>query len=136
MHMYDVGDRSKLRPLASLHSFHTFGFVQPRDILRFVQRSRQFLGCSAPRGKSLQLLMHASIYHVPGGYKYGNPAFQVGRVSKRQHSIVTGSARLEPMSDCTANCRPVLSSEREPHRNQTATFRRQPSGRKSQVTSP
>jgi hypothetical protein len=35
----------------------------------------------------------------------------------------TGSARLGPLSDCTANCRSVLSSERVPHRNKTATFR-------------
>jgi hypothetical protein len=44
--------------------------------------------------------------------------------------MVTGSVRLGPMSDCTSNCRPVLSSERAPHRNKTTTFRQQPSDRK------
>jgi hypothetical protein len=29
--------------------------------------------------------------------------------------MVTGSARLGPLSDCTADCRPVLSSERAPY---------------------
>jgi hypothetical protein len=29
--------------------------------------------------------------------------------------MVTGSERLGPVSDCTANCRAVLSSERVPH---------------------
>jgi hypothetical protein len=43
--------------------------------------------------------------------------------------MVTGSARLGPLSHCTANCRPVLSSERAPHRYKTATFRQQPSYR-------
>jgi hypothetical protein len=48
----------------------------------------------------------------------------------RQLSMVTDSVRLEPFSDCTANCRPVLSVERVPHRDKTATFRQQPSDRK------
>jgi hypothetical protein len=38
---------------------------------------------------------------------------------------VTGAARLEPLSDYTANCRPVFSLERAPHRNKTANFRQQ-----------
>jgi hypothetical protein len=47
--------------------------------------------------------------------------------------MVTGSAQLGPLSDCTANCRPVLSSERASHRGKTATFRKEViSGRKSQ----
>jgi hypothetical protein len=46
--------------------------------------------------------------------------------------MVTGSARLGPLSDYTSNVRPVLSSERAPHRNKTATFRQEViSGRKS-----
>jgi hypothetical protein len=51
--------------------------------------------------------------------------------------MVTGSARLGPLSDYTANCRPVLSSERALHGNKsskfpTATFRQEViSGRKS-----
>jgi hypothetical protein len=46
--------------------------------------------------------------------------------------MVTGSARLGPLSDYTANCRLVLSSEKAPHRNKTANFRQQEviSGRK------
>jgi hypothetical protein len=36
--------------------------------------------------------------------------------------MVTGSERLGPLSDYAANCRPVLSSERAPHRNKTANF--------------
>jgi hypothetical protein len=35
--------------------------------------------------------------------------------------MVTGPARLGPLSNCTANCRSVLPSERAPHRNKTAT---------------
>jgi hypothetical protein len=31
---------------------------------------------------------------------------------------------IEPSSDYTANWRPVLSSERAPHRNKTANFRK------------
>jgi hypothetical protein len=52
--------------------------------------------------------------------------------------MITGFARLGPLSDCTANYRPVLSSERtqeqEQGRNlQTATFRQEViSGHKSQ----
>jgi hypothetical protein len=46
--------------------------------------------------------------------------------------MVSGSERLGPLSDCTANCRPVLSSERAPHRNKAATFGQEViSGRKS-----
>jgi hypothetical protein len=36
--------------------------------------------------------------------------------------MVTGSARLGPLSDCIANCRPVLSSERAPHRDEDSNF--------------
>jgi hypothetical protein len=39
--------------------------------------------------------------------------------------MVTGSERLGPLSDYTAICRPVLSSERAPHKNKTANFRQQ-----------
>jgi hypothetical protein len=50
-----------------------------------------------------------------------------------QQSMVTGSARLGPLSDYTSNCRPSLSSERAPQTDKTATFRQQViSGRKSQ----
>jgi hypothetical protein len=49
--------------------------------------------------------------------------------------MVTSSARFGPMSDYTANCRPVLSSERALHRKnnvQAAKFRQEViSGRKS-----
>jgi hypothetical protein len=40
----------------------------------------------------------------------------------RQESMITGSVRFGPLSDYTANCRPVLSSEKTPHRNKTTTF--------------
>jgi hypothetical protein len=47
--------------------------------------------------------------------------------------MVTGSARLGPLSDGTTNCRPVLSPERASHRDKTATFRQEVvSGDKSQ----
>jgi hypothetical protein len=39
--------------------------------------------------------------------------------------MVTGSERLGTLSDCSANCRPVLSSERAPHRDKTANFRQE-----------
>jgi hypothetical protein len=45
--------------------------------------------------------------------------------------MVTGSARLGPLGDYTANCRPVLASERAHHRYQTTNFRQQRSERKS-----
>jgi hypothetical protein len=38
--------------------------------------------------------------------------------------------RFGPLSDYTANCRPVLLSERSSHRNKTANFRQQHSDRK------
>jgi hypothetical protein len=44
--------------------------------------------------------------------------------------MATGSARLGPLSDYTANDRPVLSSERAPHRYKTANFRQQHTDRK------
>jgi hypothetical protein len=37
--------------------------------------------------------------------------------------MVSGSERLGLLSDYTANCRPVLSSERVPNRYNTANFR-------------
>jgi hypothetical protein len=47
--------------------------------------------------------------------------------------MVMGFARLGPLSDYTANCRPVLSSERVPRRDKIATFRKELiSGHKSQ----
>jgi hypothetical protein len=69
-------------------------------------------------------------YPVPGGYKYGNLALQVGGVSDERVKYVSGSERLGLLSGYTANCRPVLSSERAPHRNKTANFRQQHSDRK------
>jgi hypothetical protein len=39
--------------------------------------------------------------------------------------MVTSSARFGPLSDYTANYRPVLSSQRAPHRNKRANFRHQ-----------
>jgi hypothetical protein len=67
---------------------------------------------------------------VPGGYKYGNLTLQVGGVSDETLKLVTGPARLGPLNDYTANCRPVLSSERAPHSNKTANFKQQHSDRK------
>jgi hypothetical protein len=47
--------------------------------------------------------------------------------------MAAGSERLGPLSDCTADCRPVLSSERAHHRDKIATFRQEIiSGHKSQ----
>jgi hypothetical protein len=46
--------------------------------------------------------------------------------------MVMGSARLGPLSDYNANCRPALSLERAPHRNGTTNFRQEViSGHKS-----
>jgi hypothetical protein len=36
--------------------------------------------------------------------------------------MVTGSARLGPLSDYIANCRPVFSSERAPNRDKTVNI--------------
>jgi hypothetical protein len=44
--------------------------------------------------------------------------------------MVTVYARLGTLSDYTAKSRPVLSSERAPVRNKTATFSKQRSDRK------
>jgi hypothetical protein len=64
-------------------------------------------------------------------------ALQVGVVSDETVKLVTGSEQLGPLSDYTANFRPVFSSERALHRNMTANFRQQHSDRKSYlVTSP
>jgi hypothetical protein len=67
---------------------------------------------------------------VPGGYKYGNLALQIGGVSNETVKYGYGSERLGPLSDYTANCRPVLSSERAHHRYRTVNFRQQHSDRK------
>jgi hypothetical protein len=76
---------------------------------------------------------------VPGGYKYGNLALQVGGVSdetvKYGYGIcVTQTIELrEDPKLQIANCRPILSSERAPHRDKAATFRQEViSGHKSQ----
>jgi hypothetical protein len=55
---------------------------------------------------------------------------RLGESQMRQWSKVTGSAWHGPLSYYTANCRPVLSSERAPHRNKSANFRQQHSDRK------
>jgi hypothetical protein len=50
----------------------------------------------------------------------------------RQQSMVLGFERLRLLSDYTANCRPILSSERASNRYKTANFRQKIiSGRKS-----
>jgi hypothetical protein len=64
---------------------------------------------------------------VPGRYKYGNLALQVGGVSDETVKYGYGSWAL---SHYTANCRPVLSSERAPNRYKTANFTQQHSDRK------
>jgi hypothetical protein len=60
---------------------------------------------------------------VAGGYKYGNLALQVGVVS--DETVKYGYGFCAP-----ANCRPILSSERVPHRNKTANLRQQHTDRK------
>jgi hypothetical protein len=91
-----------------------------------------------------------------GGWQYlhHSPASRKGRPSARGYKLATlflgdinmgiwpsrmGSLRWDDevwlrvlsdsrrLSDCTANCRPVLSSEKVPYRNTTATFLQQPS---------
>jgi hypothetical protein len=57
-------------------------------------------------------------YPVPGRHKYGNLGVQVRGASGE-------TVTLGPLSDCTANCRPVLSLERAPHRGKTAAFRQE-----------
>jgi hypothetical protein len=69
---------------------------------------------------------------VPGEYKYGNLALQVGGVSDETVKYGYGE-RLAPLSDYTANCKPVLSSERAPHVKKTTNFRQQHSDRKKYV---
>jgi hypothetical protein len=54
----------------------------------------------------------------------------VGGILNETVKLVTGSAWLGPLSDYTANCRPVLSSERAPSRYKTANFRQQHFDRK------
>jgi hypothetical protein len=49
---------------------------------------------------------------------------QAGGVSDETVKYVKGFARLGPLSDRTANCRPILSSERAPHSDNT-TFRQE-----------
>jgi hypothetical protein len=44
--------------------------------------------------------------------------------------MVSGSELLGPLSDYTANCKPILSSERALDRYKTANFRQQNSYRK------
>jgi hypothetical protein len=70
---------------------------------------------------------------VPGGYKYGNLALQVGGVSDETVKYGHGFCETRPSSDYNANYRPILSSERVPHRDKTATFTQEViSGHKSQ----
>jgi hypothetical protein len=54
---------------------------------------------------------------VPGGYKYGDLALQVGGVSNEtvkygREFCGTSTALARPRSNCTVSCRPVLSSGR------------------------
>jgi hypothetical protein len=65
-----------------------------------------------------------------GGINTGTWSSRVGESQMRHWNKVTGSERLGPLNDCTANCRPILSSKRAPHRNKTTTFRQKPSDRK------
>jgi hypothetical protein len=67
---------------------------------------------------------------VPGGYKYRNLDLQVGGVSDETVEYGYGSERFGPLSDYAANYRPVLSSERAPHRSKTVNFRQQHTDRK------
>jgi hypothetical protein len=53
---------------------------------------------------------------VSGGYKYGDLALQVGGVSDETVIYGTSPAGLGRMSDFTSTYRPVLSSERTPHK--------------------
>jgi hypothetical protein len=52
---------------------------------------------------------------VPGGYKYGDLALQVGGVSD-ETNMVMGCTPIQSVTDCTANYRPVLLSERAPYK--------------------
>jgi hypothetical protein len=65
-----------------------------------------------------------------GDINTGTWPSRLGESQVRQLNMVKGSERLEPLSDYTANCRPVLSSERASHRYKTANLRQQHSGRK------
>jgi hypothetical protein len=47
--------------------------------------------------------MKAGMLAVPGGYKYGDLAFQVGGASKETVKYVLSSAGLGPQSDCSGN---------------------------------
>jgi hypothetical protein len=50
-----------------------------------------------------------------GGYKYRDLASKVGESQMRQESMVMDSVQLRPLSDCTANYRPDVLSERAPY---------------------
>jgi hypothetical protein len=52
---------SRFRSIASLHSFHIFGFIKPQHTFLLLQRCRHFLDCSDSGGISLQLHMHTLI---------------------------------------------------------------------------
>jgi hypothetical protein len=56
-------------------------------------------------------------------------ALQVGGVSDETVKYGYGFC-VGPWSDYTANCRPVLSSERASHRNKTVNLRQQHTDRK------
>jgi hypothetical protein len=58
------------------------------------------------------------------GYKYGNLALRVGGVSDETVKYGYEFGKLRPLSDCTANCRPVREGapQKQDHNFQTATF--------------
>jgi hypothetical protein len=72
-------------------------------------------------------------HHVPEGYKYGNLAFQVGRVSRirtikyglesRRTHTRAGLRWRGPAAILQVNYRPIFSSERVPHIKKPAIVR-------------
>jgi hypothetical protein len=116
---------------------------EQRDLgfsMRAVSSSGSCLSELASRG--FYLLLRHICFAEPSAREYnwatlflgdintGTWPSRLGESQMGELSMVTGSARLGPLSDYTANCRPVLSSERAPHRNKNANFRQHHSDRK------
>jgi hypothetical protein len=65
-----------------------------------------------------------------GEINMGTWASRLGESQMGQKIFVTASVWLVPFSDCTENCRPVLSWERAPKRDKATNFRQQHPDRK------
>jgi hypothetical protein len=80
-----------------------------------LKRISDFKGTRTPDIPASSTVPEPSSHPVPGECKYGDLALEIVGVSIERENMVVGSARLRPESDCIANYRLVLSSERAPH---------------------